>query len=276
MKMHDSGERMTYDHGADREPSAGKGAYELVSPFALERIAMWCEAGAKKYADRNWEKGIPFGRLIQSALRHMIRWMKGQRDEDHLAAVCWNVMAMMHFEETGQAEEWNNYPAYKRSAKEPEKPTDELMSAIEATHPGLAEMEAAEMEAAEMEAAFRRVAEVVKDLPPPNPHQRGYRIIAVDFDGCLCENAWPEIGKPNVELIERLKASQMWGGDKLILWTCREGESLAKAVEWCKARGLVFDAVNENLPERIEQYGGDSRKVSADLYLDDKAKNVKA
>lgn len=117
-QMHDTGERMTYDGGGMREPATGKGAYELISPFAWERVALWSEKGAKKYADRNWEKGIPFGRLIQSALRHMIRWMQGRRDEDHLAAVAWNVMAMMHFEETGQAEEWNNYPAYQRERLE--------------------------------------------------------------------------------------------------------------------------------------------------------------
>jgi hypothetical protein len=59
-KMQDSGARINYDHGAMREPSTGKGAYELISPFALERIAVWYEIGARKYADRNWEKGIPF------------------------------------------------------------------------------------------------------------------------------------------------------------------------------------------------------------------------
>lgn len=60
---------------------------------------------------------------------------------------------------------------------------------------------------------------------------------------------------------------------KLILWTCRDGEKLTKAVEWCKLRGLEFDAVNQNLPEVIEQYGGDTRKISADEYIDDKMCN---
>ncbi len=96
------------------------------------------------------------------------------------------------------------------------------------------------------------------------------KVIAVDFDGCLCESAWPGIGKPNGkairELIKRRKA-----GDKLILWTCREGKLLYEAVMWCMAQGLTFDAVNDNLPERRKEYGNNCRKVSADEYWDDKA-----
>ena len=60
-------------------------------------------------------------------------------------------------------------------------------------------------------------------------------------------------------------------GDKVILWTCRCGEMLEAAVTWCGAFGLAFDAVNDNLPENIEKYGNDCRKVFADMYLDDKA-----
>lgn len=96
------------------------------------------------------------------------------------------------------------------------------------------------------------------------------QVIAVDFDGTLCRNAWPEIGAPNERLIVLLKDRHRHGV-KLILWTCREGEMLDAAVRWCAERGLTFDALNENLPERIAQYGGDCRKISADLYIDDKA-----
>ena len=73
-------------------------------------------------------------------------------------------------------------------------------------------------------------------------------IIAVDFDGTLCENKWPEIGMPNEELIEYLKKRQT-NGEKLILWTSRNEEQTQDAVEWCKKYGLIFDAVNDNLPE---------------------------
>ena len=60
---------------------------------------------------------------------------------------------------------------------------------------------------------------------------------------------------------------------RLILWTNREGMLLEEALEWCAERGLVFDTVNENLPELIELYKNDCRKINADIYIDDKAVN---
>ena len=70
------------------------------------------------------------------------------------------------------------------------------------------------------------------------------QIIAVDFDGTLCENKWPEIGEPNTELIGYLIMMQKTVGAKIILWTCRIGEMLDRAVNWCSEHGLEFDAVN--------------------------------
>ena len=96
------------------------------------------------------------------------------------------------------------------------------------------------------------------------------QIIAVDFDGTLCSDCYPEIGIPNLPLIHLLR--QLKEQDKeLILWTCRCGDKLDAAVEWCKRFGLEFDAVNENVARTIEKYGTESRKVSADVYIDDKA-----
>ena len=95
-------------------------------------------------------------------------------------------------------------------------------------------------------------------------------VIAVDFDGCLCCHRWPEIGKANTEAIMELRR-RVAQGDRIILWTCREGELLDQAVAWCSDHGLVFDAVNENLPESIAAFGNDCRKVSADEYWDDRA-----
>ena len=95
-------------------------------------------------------------------------------------------------------------------------------------------------------------------------------IIATDFDGTLCKEKWPEIGEANLALIHWLQARQK-AGDKLILWTCRCGDMLERAIEWSKALGLTFDAVNANLSENIAKYGNDCRKVYADMYLDDKA-----
>ena len=96
-----------------------------------------------------------------------------------------------------------------------------------------------------------------------------FKTIAVDFDGTLCYSKWPELGQPNQALIEYL---QEWkrNGNKLILWTCRAGEALAKAIEWCREQDLEFDAVNDNLPEIIEFYGHNSRKISCDYYIDDR------
>ena len=92
--------------------------------------------------------------------------------------------------------------------------------------------------------------------------------IAVDFDGTLCKEAWPDIGEPNLPLIDFLIRWRQ-EGNKVILWTCRENTMLGLAVDWCAEHGLHFDAVNCNLPERIEAYKNDSRKVGADYYIDD-------
>lgn len=100
-----------------------------------------------------------------------------------------------------------------------------------------------------------------------------HNIIAVDFDGTLCKNKWPEIGMPNEELIEYLKKRQA-NGEKLILWTNRVGERLDEAVKWSAEKGLIFDAVNENLPEIIELFGGDSRKIFANEYIDDRNRSI--
>ena len=94
--------------------------------------------------------------------------------------------------------------------------------------------------------------------------------VAIDFDGTLVEDKFPEIGSPisnRIDAVKRLKES----GVKVILWTCRAGKTLQDAVEWCREQGIEFDAVNENLPEVQAQWGGDTRKVYCDLYIDDKA-----
>ena len=95
-------------------------------------------------------------------------------------------------------------------------------------------------------------------------------MIAVDFDGTLCSKNWPGIGEPNTELISQLVEEQK-NGAAVILFTCREGKLLKDAVKWCREQGLVFDEVNKNLKERIRAYKSDSRKISADIYVDDRA-----
>lgn len=94
-------------------------------------------------------------------------------------------------------------------------------------------------------------------------------IVAVDFDGTLCENAYPFAGSPNNSLLNVLRQLRASGEIELILWTCRVGDALDFAVWWCKEHGLEFDAVNENLPRIVERFGGDNRKIFANLYIDD-------
>ena len=102
-----------------------------------------------------------------------------------------------------------------------------------------------------------------------------HKVIAVDFDGCLCVKKWPEIGAPNWDAIHALIRRKA-DGDKIILWTCRDGKQLEEAVLWCINHGLRFDAVNENLPENIKFFGNDCRKVWANEYWDDRAVPVVA
>jgi hypothetical protein len=101
--LQDSGKRETYITGGAREPSDGRGAYELLPPGPVHRLAIHYERGAQKYAPRNWERGLQTGRVMQSLLRHAFKYLSGSRDEDHLAAVVWNAFALMHHEDALKA-----------------------------------------------------------------------------------------------------------------------------------------------------------------------------
>lgn len=95
-------------------------------------------------------------------------------------------------------------------------------------------------------------------------------ILAVDFDGTLVENEFPGIGKPDHVIAGVVRAYQDMGW-KIILWTCRTDEMLQDAVNFCREQlGIEFDAVNDNLPEVQQYFGGSTRKVFANMYLDDR------
>lgn len=112
-ELKDGGSRQEFETGAVRDTAEGKGRPELISPFAVYRESLWMEKGAKKYADRNWEKGIPMERCMASLLRHANKYLMGDRSEDHLAAIRFNAGAMIHFEET-QRTDLMDLPNYLR------------------------------------------------------------------------------------------------------------------------------------------------------------------
>ena len=90
-QIKDSGTRSNFNTGAVRDGQEGKGRMDLLPVRALIEVAKIFEAGAKKYAARNWEKGIPLSRYMDSGLRHAMKFLGGDRDEPHLAMACWNL-----------------------------------------------------------------------------------------------------------------------------------------------------------------------------------------
>lgn len=97
---------------------------------------------------------------------------------------------------------------------------------------------------------------------------KDHLIIAVDFDGTIVEDAYPQIGSPKIFAFETLKELNK-DGHRLILWTYRNGSKLQEAVDFCSKNGVEFYSVNKNYPE--ENFEGKvSRKIHADLFIDDR------
>lgn len=97
--IQDSGDRTQFQSGAVRDMHEGKGRCDLLPMCVLLRLARHYENGCKKYGDRNWEKGIPAHSFADSAMRHIFKYMDGQRDEDHLIAAIWNLAGLAWTEE---------------------------------------------------------------------------------------------------------------------------------------------------------------------------------
>ena len=95
------------------------------------------------------------------------------------------------------------------------------------------------------------------------------KVIAVDFDGVICESNYPYIGKPNQDIINAIKYEKALG-TKIILWTCRCDKYLEEAIEACTNWGLEFDAVNDNIQDLKDIFNNNCRKVSATEYWDDR------
>lgn len=98
-QVKDSGKREEMATGSKRDTRDGKGRFDLMSPIVSMRDAKHLENGSRKYGDRNWEKGQPLSRCLDSAMRHLTKFLEGHRDEDHLAAARWNIGVMIHVEE---------------------------------------------------------------------------------------------------------------------------------------------------------------------------------
>lgn len=94
-------------------------------------------------------------------------------------------------------------------------------------------------------------------------------IIAIDFDGTVHTGVYPSIGFPRTHAKDVIRSLRD-KGHYVIIWTCRTGDDLLKAVNWLLEKGFEFDKINDNHPSNVATYGGNTRKVYADIYIDDK------
>lgn len=117
----DSGERTEFTTGAVRDMHEGKGRFDLLPMCVLVRLAKHYENGCLKYGDRNWEKGIPCHSFADSAFRHLVKYLDGWTDEDHLIAAVWNLCGLAWTEE--KHPELMDIPArIKETAEREEEP----------------------------------------------------------------------------------------------------------------------------------------------------------
>ena len=118
-----TGER-DFGTGAQRDPNEDKGRFDLLSPIFLTRLAKHTQKGGQARGERNWEAGMPTGVTLDSAIRHLYKFIEGYRDEDHLAAAAWNIMVTIHVLEMIDRDlmddELDNLPDYTSKVSEPE------------------------------------------------------------------------------------------------------------------------------------------------------------
>jgi hypothetical protein len=92
----DSGQRQSWSTGSVRDTATGKGRFDLIPTEPLRRLAQLYERGAVKYGERNWEKGQPLMRYVDSAMRHLNCLIAGEPLEDHATAVVWNMFGFIY------------------------------------------------------------------------------------------------------------------------------------------------------------------------------------
>lgn len=98
-KLKDSGDRHTFNNGAQRDMGGGKGRMDLLPYFSMIELAKHFEDGANKYSDNNWRRGIPLSVYFDSAMRHMAKAAMGWDDEPHMRAVLWNIACFIETKE---------------------------------------------------------------------------------------------------------------------------------------------------------------------------------
>jgi hypothetical protein len=91
----DSSKRRKFKTGSQRDGQNGKGRFDLLPMWALSQVAIHFEEGAEKYDARNWELGQPISTYIDCAMRHLVKWAAGYKDERHDRACAWNVLCAM-------------------------------------------------------------------------------------------------------------------------------------------------------------------------------------
>lgn len=103
----DSGVREEYASGMRRDTQEGKPDYTLIHIPFLTRIAIHLGKGAIKYGENNWQLANSLSelrRFQKSAFRHLVQWLMGEKDEDHMAAVCFNLMAAEYVKDRIESE----------------------------------------------------------------------------------------------------------------------------------------------------------------------------
>ena len=128
FELKQTGDKQKFSTGAQRDSASNKCRPDLVSPFAVDRVSWIYKHGADWYGDRNWERGMPFSRVLASLERHLVAYKQGKTDEDHLGQLVWNGMALLHYEEVIKLgllpAELNDLPRYIQQINDLPFPTD--------------------------------------------------------------------------------------------------------------------------------------------------------
>ncbi len=101
-------------------------------------------------------------------------------------------------------------------------------------------------------------------------HRQFKGILAIDFDDTICVSNYPDCGRERDGASYYIRALRK-DGFGIVINTCREGLPLANAIKWMHAHSIDYHYINCNFPHLIEFYGADCRKISADVYIDDKS-----